>query len=216
MHVPDLSSVSLVDTDDVASMVARGKAKRSTFATIMNEHSSRSHLILSVVVTCTDATTSETRTSKLHLIDLAGSERISRSGAQGSRLKEAQAINSSLSALGDVIQALQQRKSHVPYRNSKLTRLLQDSLGGSSKTALFVNVSPTDANAAESRCSLEFAARAKKVELGAARKAGARASPSPVKARGAKSSGGDASHHASHRDTDLSSSSSISGRVPHL
>lgn len=98
----------------------------------------------------------------------------------------------------------------MPYRNSKLTRLLQDSLGGSSKTALFVNVSPTGANAAESRCSLEFAARAKKVELGAARRAALRGSPSPVKVRSTFVSrgGGD----CSQRDTDLSSSSSLSAR----
>jgi hypothetical protein len=77
--------------------------------------------------------------SKLHLIDLAGSERVSRSGAEGERLREAAAINKSLSALGDVVSALQQRSSHVPYRNSKLTRLLEDSLGKEAKALLVVN-----------------------------------------------------------------------------
>jgi hypothetical protein len=108
---------------------------------------------------------------KLNLIDLAGSERISKSGAQGDRLKEAQNINKSLSALGDVIQALQQKEKHIPYRNSKLTRLLEDSLGASaSKCVMMCNVSPSSDNAGETKCSLEFALRARKVELGAARR----------------------------------------------
>jgi kinesin family protein C2/C3 len=106
---------------------------------------------------------------KLHLIDLAGSERLSKTGAQGDRLKEAQNINKSLSALGDVIQALQQREKHIPYRNSKLTRLLEDSLGSSSKCVMVVNVSPALDNVPETKCSLDFASRARKVELGKAK-----------------------------------------------
>jgi kinesin family protein C2/C3 len=105
---------------------------------------------------------------KLHLVDLAGSERLSKTGATGDRLKEAQNINKSLSALGDVIAALQQRSKHIPYRNSKLTHLLQDSLGGNSKVLMFVNCSPASTNAGETLCSLNFAARASKVELGKA------------------------------------------------
>ena len=89
--------------------------------------------------------------------------------AQGDRLKEAQNINKSLSALGDVIQALQQREKHIPYRNSKLTRLLEDSLGSSSKCIMVVNVSPALNNVPETKCSLDFASRARKVELGRAK-----------------------------------------------
>jgi kinesin family protein C2/C3 len=108
---------------------------------------------------------------KLNLIDLAGSERVGKTDATGDRLKEAQNINKSLSALGDVIAALGNKKAmHVPYRNSKLTFLLQDSLGGNSKVLMFVNVSPAVYNAGETVCSLTFAARCRAVELGQAKK----------------------------------------------
>ena len=110
--------------------------------------------------------------SQLHLIDLAGSERISKTDATGERLKEAQAINKSLSSLGDVIAALGGKKgTHVPYRNSKLTYLLQDSLSGNSKVLMLCNVSPASYNLGETMCSLTFAARCRNTELGAAKKA---------------------------------------------
>lgn len=108
---------------------------------------------------------------KLNLIDLAGSERVSKTDATGIVLKEAQAINKSLSALGDVINALgNSRNTHVPYRNSKLTFLLQDSLSGNSKMLMFVNISPAHYNVGETVCSLNFASRCKSVELGQAKK----------------------------------------------
>ncbi|PNW84448.1 hypothetical protein CHLRE_03g145107v5 [Chlamydomonas reinhardtii] len=169
MYVPGLKLEEVKDMGEVTAMIGRGKANRSTYATNMNEHSSRSHLVLSVYITAVSKQNGTTLKGKLHLIDLAGSERLSRTGAQGDRLKEAQAINKSLSALGDVIQALQQRNAHIPYRNSKLTRLLEDSLGGNSKCVMIVNVSPAAENVSETKCSLEFASRARKVELGKAR-----------------------------------------------
>lgn len=98
-------------------------------------------------------------TGALNLVDLAGSERLSRTGAEGARLKEAQCINKSLSALGDVVLALANRDAHVPFRNSKLTYLLQNSLGGDSKTLMFVNVSPAADSSQETLCSLRFAAK---------------------------------------------------------
>lgn len=110
-------------------------------------------------------------TGKIHLIDLAGSENVGKSGATGTTLKEAQNINKSLSALGDVIQALQTNKSgHIPYRNSKLTMMLKDSLGGDSKMLMIVQCSPAQCNVTESLSTLTFASRARQVELGKAKR----------------------------------------------
>ncbi|KAF8072828.1 Kifc3 [Scenedesmus sp. PABB004] len=169
LFVPGLRVEPVLACEDVGALLQKAKQHRSTFATNMNEHSSRSHQVLTVYIAATDLVKGASWASRLHLIDLAGSERVSRSGAEGERLREAAAINRSLSALGDVVAALQARAAHVPYRNSKLTRLLEDSLGGSAKTLVVCCVSPAAENAGESRCSLEFAARARKVELGAAR-----------------------------------------------
>ena len=103
--------------------------------------------------------------SKLSLVDLAGSERLAKTEATGDRLKEALHINKSLSALGDVVASLTSRKGHVPFRNSKLTHLLSDSLGADCKTLLFVNSSPAATSVSESTCSLMFASRARNVDL---------------------------------------------------
>ena len=119
-------------------------------------------------------TTLGTRISSLNLIDLAGSERISKTDASGERLKEAQSINRSLSALGDVIANLGSGSKHVPYRNSKLTWLLSSSLSGNSKVLMFVCVSPTHMCVSETMCSLNFAQRCHATELGRARKVGER------------------------------------------
>merc|ERR1719305_1081484 len=117
---------------------------RSVGRTNMNEHSSRSHLIVKLEAKVANKTTGVVSTGKLSLVDLAGSERVGKSGAEGERLKEAQAINKSLSALGDVVRALVQSggSGHIPYRNCKLTHVLADSIGGDSKTLMFCNISP--------------------------------------------------------------------------
>lgn len=103
-------------------------------------------------------------------MDLAGSERVSKSEATGQRLIEAAAINKSLSALGQVFKSLATSSSHVPYRNSKLTHVLQDSLGGDSKTCVFINISPLEVNLGETLCTLNFGRNIRKVELGPAKK----------------------------------------------
>jgi kinesin family protein C1 len=106
----------------------------------------------------------------LNLIDLAGSERLNKSGATGDRLKETQAINKSLSCLSDVIFSIAKKEEHVPFRNSKLTYLLQPCLGGDSKTLMFVNLSPEVSSTGESICSLRFAARVNSCEIGIPRR----------------------------------------------
>ena len=134
----------------------------------MNSASSRSHSIFTVYVECSsiDEKGNERFTAgKLNLVDLAGSERQSKTGATGDRLKEATKINLSLSALGNVISALVDGKSqHIPYRDSKLTRLLQDSLGGNTKTIMIAAVSPADYNYEETLSTLRYASRAKNIK----------------------------------------------------
>jgi kinesin family protein 3/17 len=167
-------SENLVDsTKSVLTLLSSGQAGRAVGKTNMNEHSSRSHMVLTLRISACDLDDEAgiARTiSKLHLIDLAGSERQKATGATGDRLKEGAQINLSLSALGNVINALTEPKAagskgrHVPYRDSKLTRLLQDSLGGNAFTVMICNVSPAEMNAEETMSSLRFAERAKKVE----------------------------------------------------
>ncbi|KAL4592569.1 hypothetical protein LXL04_005569 [Taraxacum kok-saghyz] len=142
---------------------------RAVGATALNERSSRSHSVLTVHVRGVDLETNAILRGNLHLVDLAGSERVDRSEATGERLKEAQHINKSLSALGDVIFALSQKSQHVPYRNSKLTQVLQTSLGGQAKTLMFVQLNPDVDSFSESISTLKFAQRVSGVELGAAR-----------------------------------------------
>ncbi|CAH2068898.1 unnamed protein product, partial [Thlaspi arvense] len=126
--------------------------------------------MLCITVKAKNLMNGECTKSKLWLVDLAGSERLAKTDAQGDRLKEAQNINRSLSALGDVISALATKSSHIPYRNSKLTHLLQDSLGGDSKTLMFVQISPSEHDVSETLSSLNFATRVRGVELGPSRK----------------------------------------------
>ncbi|GMH42931.1 LOW QUALITY PROTEIN: hypothetical protein BSKO_10853 [Bryopsis sp. KO-2023] len=123
---------------------------------LLQRASSRSHLIMSIVIHSTNMQT-QTYTRKLSFVDLAGSERVKKSKSTGERFKEAQAINKSLSALGDVISCLASGAPHIPYRNHKLTMLMSDSLGGNAKTLMFVNVSPSDSNIDETQNSLQYA-----------------------------------------------------------
>ncbi|XP_062074325.1 kinesin-like protein KIN-14J isoform X2 [Humulus lupulus] len=169
LAVPDASMHSVKSTKDVLELMHIGLMNRAVGATALNERSSRSHSVLTVHVRGTDLKTESILRGSLHLVDLAGSERVDRSEATGERLREAQHINKSLSALGDVIFALAQKNSHVPYRNSKLTQVLQSSLGGQAKTLMFVQLNPDTESYSETISTLKFAERVSGVELGAAR-----------------------------------------------
>ncbi|MGH0142299.1 UNVERIFIED_CONTAM: hypothetical protein FKN15_002881 [Acipenser sinensis] len=168
LYVPGLTEFKVESVDDINKVFELGHMNRATACTNLNDHSSRSHGLLIVTVSGINCTTGGRSKGKLNLVDLAGSERIAKSGAEGSRLREAQCINKSLAALADVIHALRSKHGHIPFRNSKLTYLLQDSLSGDSKTLMMVQVSPVDKNVSESVCSLKFAQRVRSVELGPA------------------------------------------------
>nr|XP_046254171.1 kinesin-like protein KIFC3 isoform X2 [Scatophagus argus] len=165
LYVPGLTEFTVQSPEDINRVFELGHMNRATACTNLNEHSSRSHALLIITVSGFNSATGTRTQGKLNLVDLAGSERIAKSGAEGSRLREAQCINKSLSALGDVINALRSKHSHVPFRNSRLTYLLQDSLSGDSKTLMMVQVSPLPSNMSESVCSLKFAQRVRSVEL---------------------------------------------------
>ncbi|KAG4983386.1 hypothetical protein JHK87_028135 [Glycine soja] len=169
INVPDANLVPVSSTSDVLNLMNLGQKNRAVSATAMNDRSSRSHSCLTVHVQGRELASGNSLRGCIHLVDLAGSERVDKSEVTGDRLKEAQHINKSLSALGDVIASLAQKQSHVPYRNSKLTQLLQDSLGGQAKTLMFVHVSPDAEAIGETISTLKFAERVSTVELGAAR-----------------------------------------------
>ncbi|XP_027363433.1 kinesin-like protein KIN-14I [Abrus precatorius] len=169
LSVPDAILVPVSSTNDVIDLMNLGQRNRAVGATALNDRSSRSHSCLTVHVQGRDLTSGTIIRGCMHLVDLAGSERVDKSEATGDRLKEAQHINKSLSALGDVIASLAQKNQHVPYRNSKLTQLLQDSLGGQAKTLMFVHISPGVDAIGETISTLKFAERVATVELGAAR-----------------------------------------------
>ncbi|XP_047959009.1 kinesin-like protein KIN-14R [Salvia hispanica] len=169
-HIPGIVEAKVENIQQVWNVLQAGSSARAVGSNNVNEHSSRSHCMLCIMVRSKNLITGECTKSKLWLVDLAGSERLAKTDVQGDRLKEAQNINRSLSALGDVISALANKSSHIPYRNSKLTHLLQDSLGGDSKTLMFVQISPSDKDLSETLSSLNFATRVRGVELGPARK----------------------------------------------
>ncbi|KAK2647877.1 hypothetical protein Ddye_015366 [Dipteronia dyeriana] len=169
LAVPDATMNPVRATSDVVELMDIGLKNRSMGSTALNERSSRSHSIVTIHVRGKDLKTGVPMHGNLHLVDLAGSERVDRSEVTGDRLKEAQHINKSLSALGDVIFALAQKSPHVPYRNSKLTQVLQSSLGGQAKTLMFVQLNPDSNSCLESLSTLKFAERVSGVELGAAK-----------------------------------------------
>lgn len=185
--ITEVTTLNLDSQDQVEGILERAMARRSVAATKSNERSSRSHSVFILKLQGINTITGETSKGTLNLVDLAGSERIKESKVEGTRLKETQNINKSLSCLGDVIGALGQQTSaagfnprasingdgtngHIPYRNSKLTYLLQFSLGGNSKTLMFVMVAPEKKHLQETLTSLKFADKVSRTKIGVARK----------------------------------------------
>ncbi|CAG5131167.1 unnamed protein product [Candidula unifasciata] len=164
--ISGLEEVVVRNKDEVFEILQRGTAKRQTAATLMNAVSSRSHSVFSVTIHIKENTVEGEellKTGKLYLVDLAGSENIGRSGAVDKRAREAGNINQSLLTLGRVITALVEHAPHIPYRESKLTRLLQDSLGGRTKTSIIATISPALCNLEETLSTLDYAFRAKNI-----------------------------------------------------
>lgn len=167
MYIKDLSSYFCANAEEILNLMEKGNKNRAVGRTNMNEHSSRSHAIFQITIEVSETWLDgkeHFKVGKLNLVDLAGSERQGKTGATGERFKEATKINLSLSALGNVISALVDGSSHIPYRDSKLTRLLQDSLGGNSRTIMIATVGPSNYNCEESLNTLRYASRAKNIK----------------------------------------------------
>ena len=180
VYVKGLLEIYVSSVQEVYEVMRRGGAARAVAATNMNQESSRSHSIFVVTITQKNVETGSAKSGQLFLVDLAGSEKVGKTGASGQTLEEAKKINKSLSALGMVINSLTDGKStHIPYRDSKLTRILQESLGGNSRTTLIINCSPSSYNDAETLSTLRFGVRAKAIKNKA--KINAELSPAELK-----------------------------------
>lgn len=178
--VKDLTQIYVNEVNEVYTAMQVGQQARATASTNMNLESSRSHSIFVLTIQQKDVNTGTEKTGMLYLVDLAGSEKVGKTGATGQTLEEAKKINTSLSCLGNVINALTDGKStHVPYRDSKLTRILQESLGGNSRTTLVINCSPSSYNDQETVSTLRFGMRAKSIKNKA--KINAELSPAELK-----------------------------------
>ena len=158
------STVEIESIEQCEAIFGEGLKRRMVRKTNMNDESSRSHLIFSIMIDTTNTNTNVRNIGKLTFCDLAGSEKSSKTGTTKQGQEEANAINMSLSALGSVITALSTGGAHVPYRDHPLTMVLRDSLGGTAKTLMFVNASPSIYNEAETKNSLEYATRVKKIK----------------------------------------------------
>lgn len=166
VEVENLREVIMTNVSQARKLYSKGSRARSTAWTNVNESSSRSHCLIRIAISCFGAPDRYRDTSKLWMVDLGGSERLLKTQATGQTMEEGKAINMSLSALGDVISALQKKQAHIPYRNSKLTQILRDSIGEDSKTLMLVHISPKADDLSETICSLSFATRARGIHLG--------------------------------------------------
>ncbi|SCW01483.1 LAFE_0E00628g1_1 [Lachancea fermentati] len=163
IYIQNLQEFHIMSAREGIGLLQRGLRHRQVASTKMNDVSSRSHTIFTIML-YKKCDGEAFRVSKMNLVDLAGSENINRSGAQNQRAKEAGSINQSLLTLGRVINSLADKSSHIPFRESKLTRLLQDSLGGNTKTALIATISPAKINSEETSSTLEYATKAKNIK----------------------------------------------------
>ncbi|ODV90226.1 hypothetical protein CANCADRAFT_43901 [Tortispora caseinolytica NRRL Y-17796] len=164
VYIKGLTETYVASVEEVFEVMRQGARSRAVASTNMNQESSRSHAIFSLVVSQKNLETGSSKSGQLFLVDLAGSEKVGKTGASGQTLEEAKKINKSLSTLGMVINSLTDSKSsHIPYRDSKLTRILQESLGGNSRTSLIINCSPSSYNDQETISTLRFGARAKNI-----------------------------------------------------
>ncbi|KAF7280374.1 hypothetical protein GWI33_006105 [Rhynchophorus ferrugineus] len=167
VYIQGLNEITVFSSQDIYGLLQKGTHKRQTASTLMNNHSSRSHTVFTITVHIREVTlTGEDvlKTGKVNLVDLAGSENIAKSGAKDKRAQELANINRSLLTLGRVIQILAEKNNkHVPYRDSKLTRILQDSLGGNTKTCIIATVSPSSSSYEETQSTLEYACRARDI-----------------------------------------------------
>eukprot|EP00425_Heterocapsa_triquetra_P037027 CAMPEP_0195085972 /NCGR_PEP_ID=MMETSP0448-20130528/26242_1 /TAXON_ID=66468 /ORGANISM="Heterocapsa triquestra, Strain CCMP 448" /LENGTH=202 /DNA_ID=CAMNT_0040119397 /DNA_START=51 /DNA_END=659 /DNA_ORIENTATION=+ len=163
VFLENLKEQQVSSPEDVQRLLWSGLRERHMRETCMNQESSRSHVLFIMKILSTSRETGAQHLGKILLVDLAGSERVKRSQVTGEGLHEAIEVNKSLSALGDVIGALARGEKHVPYRNHELTQLMHDSLGGTAKTLMFVNLSPAACNREESLMSLKYAQRVRGV-----------------------------------------------------
>eukprot|EP00927_Polykrikos_kofoidii_P084751 TRINITY_DN9024_c0_g1_i1.p1 TRINITY_DN9024_c0_g1~~TRINITY_DN9024_c0_g1_i1.p1 ORF type:complete len:1293 (+),score=335.19 TRINITY_DN9024_c0_g1_i1:146-3880(+) len=172
VQVEHLTEEEVSCPEELAGLLDRGTANRSVASTVMNADSSRSHLVFIIKIDSVNRETQEMLQGKIIIVDLAGSERLKKTQTAEHAQKESIEINKSLTALGDVIEALTKGSKQIPYRNHKLTQLMQDSLGGTAKTLMFVNCSPANSNVEETLTSLKYATRAKQIKNTATKKAG--------------------------------------------
>lgn len=168
IFIQGLTEVNVNDNEEICKQLQKGNIKRQTAPTLMNHQSSRSHTVFTITVFTKESTVSNEeilKTGKINFVDLAGSENIARSGCKDIRALELANINRSLLTLGRVIHALADKtKKHVPYRDSKLTRILQDSLGGHTKTCIVATISPASNSVDETLSTLEYACRARDIK----------------------------------------------------
>lgn len=165
VYIQDITEIYCSEEQEIYALMKQGNSNRAVTATNMNDVSSRSHALFILTITMDNRDDGSCKVGKLFLVDLAGSEKISKTGAQGQVLEEAKKINQSLTTLGKVIVALTDKKvSHIPYRESKLTRILSESLGGNSKTLLIITCSPHPFNDAETLSTLRFGSRARNIK----------------------------------------------------